>query len=177
MIRKKNRISLNRQEIRLVWIAMGLVVIVGGLSAGLGAWLVHKYVWQPAVAKELGADGLKLPTADLRRGDLQIFSYPIDSARLVQFFVRKQREDDVQVALAGCRRCYKSGIGLRNGDISCGLCRERMQVMKPGEVPSSDADCTEILLPYEKESGQLIVRGQAIKNEFQKWIQPVLDRR
>ena len=124
-----------------------------------------------------GHSDLTLQVSDLAEGELRVFSYLIGPGRDAQFFVRRQSGNSIQVAFAVCRRCYESGASFHGDQLYCRRCRTPMRIINPSEAPEPEADCTMMIpLRYDLSEDRVVVRGETIKGEFQRWFQPILDQ-
>jgi uncharacterized membrane protein len=151
-----------------LWLAVGLLVALGIV----GSWLYMPAKRKPPV--QVTAEDVVVSVAALGPDRPQLFSYPLPDSTNIQFFVRKVRGNRLQVAVASCRKCYRSGSFPLDNKIMCGRCNEAMEVLGQGETPGSESDCKLISIPYEQANGQVIVRGRAVRELFDQWYRPVL---
>lgn len=154
---------------RWLFFAIGASLL---LLAGLAVWF---NVTEESQGKALGNDSdLRLPLADLDEGDREYFTYPVDPTTTVRFLVQRDSDGTLHAAFANCRSCY----GYRRpsyemgGRVICGHCNHQMPIPNLGEEPAKKSNCTLVAIPFTVESGQLVVRGQAIVEQFQRWYRP-----
>jgi uncharacterized membrane protein len=151
-----------------LWLAVGLLVALGIV----GSWLYMPAKRKPPV--QVTAEDVVVSVAALDPDRPQLFSYPLPDSTNIQFFVRKVGGNRLQVAVASCRKCYRSGSFPLDNRIMCGRCNEAMEVLGQGETPGSESDCKLISIPSEQANGQVIVRGRAVRELFDQWYRPVL---
>ena len=163
---------MSRREVASVW----LVVVGLFVFTTLALWLLQRDYSEPIKGEVVGHSDLTLQVSDLAEGELRVFSYLIGPGRDAQFFVRRQSGNSIQVAFAVCRRCYESGASFHGDQLYCRRCRTPMRIINPSEAPEPEADCTMIPLPYDLSGDRVVVRGEIIKGEFQRWFQPILDQ-
>ena len=68
----------------------------------------------------------------------------------------------------------RSGSFPLDNQIICGRCNEAMEVLGQGETPGLESDCKLISIPYEQANGQVVIRGHAVRELFDRWYSPVL---
>ncbi len=167
MARKKH-LKLTWREVWPVWLTMG---ILAALGAG-GLWLYTPARSRPTI--QVATEDVSLSIATLDADRAQLFSYPLSNATKVQFFMRKLSGTRLQVAFASCRRCYRSGSFPLDSQMICGRCNEAMEVAGQSETPAPDSDCRPIAIPYEEANGRVVVRGQVVRDLFDRWYRPAL---
>ena len=165
MRRRRKPAKTDRHELWFLGVAMGFVLVIGVLAI----WFSLTDDSEDTVLG-VGTD-LQLPLADLKKGELHLFTYPIDPATSAQLVVQRGKDGILRAAFAVCRRCS----GIRHyewmGQLICGHCGHAMQLPDPGEEPTEETGCVPVALPYSVEGNQLVVRGQAIKEKFHRWFQ------
>ncbi|MFQ5663963.1 MAG: Fe-S-containing protein [Terriglobia bacterium] len=166
MSRRARRSDNARDEGWLLRIAMGFLLLIGILAI----WFSRADDYRPAVV-QAGSD-LQLPLLELNGGELRLFTYPINSSSDAQLVVQRGPDDTLRVAFASCRRCFGSRHYEWWGQLICGHCGHSMKLPDPGEQTPEETDCIPVALPYSIEGSQVIVRGQAITDEFLRWFQP-----
>ncbi len=154
---------------RWLFLAVGASLL---LLAGLAVWF---NVTEESQGKELAANSdLRLPLANLDPGDREYFTYPVDATTTVRFLIQRDSDRTLHAAFAVCRSCY--GYHLPSyeswGRIMCGHCKHEMPIPDPGEEPAEKSNCALVGIPFTVENEQLVVRGHAIADQFQRWYRP-----
>lgn len=165
---RKKKLKLTWREMWPLWLALGLLVALGAV----GIWFSMPAKRKPPV--QVTTEDVSVNLAALEAVRPQLFSYPLQESTNVQFFVRKVGSNRVQVAFASCRKCYRSGSFTLDNQVVCGRCNEAMEVLGAGETPAPASDCKLISIPYEQASGQIVIRGHAVRELFDRWYRPVL---
>jgi uncharacterized membrane protein len=154
---------------RWLFFAVGAALL---LIAGLAVWF---NVTEESQGKELAANSdLRLPLADLDSGDREYFTYPVDSTTTVRFLAQRDSDKTLHVSFAMCRTCYGYHRNTYEmwGRVMCGHCNREMAIPNAGEEPAEKSNCALVGIPFTVENDQLIVRGQAIVDQFQRWYRP-----
>ncbi|MCL5745766.1 MAG: Fe-S-containing protein [Acidobacteria bacterium] len=165
---RKKKLKLTWRELWPVWLAMGLLVALGVI----GVWLYMPAKRKPPI--QVTTEDVSVSVAAVEAVRPQSFSYPLPDSTNVQFFVRKVGGNRLQVAFAPCRKCYRSGSFTLDNQVVCGRCNEAMDTLGAGETPAPESDCKLISIPYEQANGQVIIRGHAVRELFDRWYRPVL---
>lgn len=165
---RKKQLKLTWRDMWPVWLAMGLLVVFGGI----GLWLYMPAKRKPPI--QVTTEDVRVNLAALDAVRPQLFSYPLPDATNVQFFVRKVGANRLHVAFASCRKCYRSGSFTLDNQVMCGRCNGSMDILGAGESAAPERDCKLIPIPYEQADGQVIIRGRAVRELFDRWYRPVL---
>jgi len=155
------------RELWPVWLAFGLIIAFGIV----GLRMMFPTSAPPKIL--LAGENLMLKPSDLEPDKVRLFSYPVTPQTHVEFFVERRTASDITVALASCRRCYRSGHYEQDGQLLCGHCNEPMERLRTGQTPSAEKDCKLIPVAFEKSATQLVVRGDAVGETFARWYAPV----
>ncbi len=115
---------------------------------------------------------VRVRLADLKAGKLRLFAYAVDPATTTQVAVQRGEDGIIRVAFGSCRSCQKFDHHEWFGKLVCRHCNHTIKLPDPGERPPQKTGCTSVSLPYEVESGVLVVHGQVISEEFQRWFRP-----
>lgn len=165
---RKKKLNLTWRELWPIWLVFTLLITLGGL----GIWLYTPAVGKPAV--QITTEDVVLKTAALTTARPQLFSYPLPDSTKVELFARRIGEGRVQVAFASCRTCYRVGHFEQDHQIMCGRCNAPMEVLPEGQASGKEDDCKLISIPYEQADGQIVIRGPAIRDTFNRWYRPVV---
>ena len=126
----------------------------------------------PPPAKLLAqGEDVKLAGGDLQTGEPRVFAVPLSSADRAEFFIERGAGNDINVAFASCRKCYRSGHYRQGNEIYCGRCNEPMRRLSHGQTPASAIDCTQIPIPFERIGDNVVIRANAVRDAFWQCFQ------
>lgn len=166
MRRRKRRSDATRDERWLLGLTVSFVAVLGFLA------LWYSLAGEPGPTVVQAGTDLKLSLADLKPGELNLFTYPIDPLTDTGLVVQRGEDHILRVAFASCRSCYGLRHYDRFGQLICRRCGHAMHLPDPGEEPTDDTGCIPVAIPYSTEGEELIVRGQMIKEQFHRWYGP-----
>jgi len=167
MRRNRDRLSLSRRERWPVFAVFALVL----LPAAVFIWVANRRTSRAATV--LADKDLRLREADVDKGELCLFSYPVDPRTRFNFLVRRKENGAVEVAFGSCRRCFQAGSYPQGNKVIRGHCREPMEVLQTSVPVSPEQDCALLPLQYERREGQLIVQRDDRKRKFDQWFRSV----
>lgn len=168
-MRSANKQPFRMKSDRWLFLAVGASLL---LLAGLALWFnVTERSEGTALAKD---SDLRLSLADLDKDDREYFTYPIDSTTMVRFLVQRDSDGTLHAAFATCRSCYgyHRPSYEREGRVMCGHCNHQMAIPDAGEEPAEKSNCALVAIPFTVENNQVVVRGQEIMGQFQRWYRP-----
>ncbi|HWB84427.1 MAG TPA: Fe-S-containing protein [Bryobacteraceae bacterium] len=168
---RKQKLHITWREAWPVWLTF---ILLFGFGA-FGVW-IYMPAAEPAPKALLNGEDAVLRVADLKLSAPQVFAYPLEPDRAVEFFVERKGKDGIVAAFARCRRCYRSGQYRQSGQIFCGHCNEPMVRLGQGQAPASEIDCTQIPIQLEKSSETVAVRASAVREAFAQWYAPILSK-
>ncbi len=145
-----------------------------GLGA-FGVWFVIPGSAPPAKLLAQGEDA-RLAGGDLQTSEPCVFAVPLNSKDTAEFFIERGAGNNITVAFASCRKCYRSGHYRQGNEIYCGRCNEPMQRLTNGQTPVSEIDCTQIPIPFERIGDTVVVRANAVRDAFRQWYLPMISR-
>lgn len=154
-----------------IWLTFGLLFGFGIF----GVLVLAPGTQSPTKVLAQGED-VKLATGDLRQGESRLFALPLVSADKVEFFIERGTNDDITVAFASCRKCYRSGHYRQGSQIFCGRCNEPMMRLSRGQTAASGADCTQIPIPVERSGETVVIRASAVRDAYAQWYAPILSK-
>jgi uncharacterized membrane protein len=81
----------------------------------------------PRVTQLVGGDSVSIPGRELRRGEIQFFSYRDDGGKQIRFILGRDRAGKVQGAFDACQQCsqYRKGYTSSRGYLMCRICGNR----------------------------------------------------
>lgn len=167
MSARERTVKLSWRELWPVWLAFGLLF-------GLGAFGLWVYMPESDKPVPVSSQDLTLSLAALESNKPSLFAYSLNPPTQVEFFTQKGNGNQVTVAFASCRKCYRSGHYRQANQILCGYCNQPMERTPPGESPGSERDCKLIQIPFEASGDHIIVRGQAVRDSFARWFSLLL---
>ena len=166
MRRRKGRSDTARDERWLFGLTISFVAVLGFLAL----WYSPAGESGPTMV-QAGTD-LRVSLADLKPGELNLFTYPIDSSTDTGLVVQRGKDDVLRVAFASCRSCYGLRHYDRFGQLICMRCGHAMRLPDPGAEPTDNTGCIPVAIPYSTEGDELVVRGQMIREQFHRWYRP-----
>ena len=150
-----------------IWLTFGILFGIGGF----GVWVLNPNSQRPTKVLAQGED-VRLGSQDLQKGEPRLFAIPLASGENVEFFVERGADDDIIVAFASCRKCYRSGHYRQDSQIFCGRCNEPMERVGAGKMPASASDCTQVRIPFERSGEDVLIRADAVRETFARWYVP-----
>jgi hypothetical protein len=121
-------------------------------------------------------EDVELATGDLPKGEPRLFAMPLVVGDKTEFFVERGTDDNITVAFASCRKCYRSGHYRQGGQILCGRCNKPMVRLARGQTPAPGIDCTQIPIPFERSGESVVIRASAVNDAFAQWYAPMLSK-
>jgi uncharacterized membrane protein len=101
---------------------------------------------------------------------------PLVSGGKVKFFIERGADDNITMAFASCRKCYRSGHYRQGSQIFCGRCNAPMERLGRGQTPASTVDCTQIPIAFERSGDSVLIRATAVHDAFAQWYVPTLSQ-
>ncbi len=152
------------------WVILGLLVIVYGAV-----------LWHVAFEERLLRNGDTPPTelatgTDLHipanrltaRGGPSLFQY--GHREDTRFVVRREADNQVEVALAACAYCYRrtpQPSYVLKGEVMCGMCTHPMR-MPVASQHASNRRCELVPVPYHREQDEIVIPFDVIMSALQK---------
>jgi FtrD-like iron-sulfur protein len=168
---RKRALKMTLRQTWPIWLTFALLF---GLGA-FGVWFVIP--GSPPSAKVLApGEDVRLAGSELQTGIPIVFALPLNSGDKNEFFIERGADNNIAVAFASCRKCYRSGHYRQGNEIYCGRCNEPMQRLSHGQTPPSEIDCTQIPIPFEKIGDDVVVRTTAVRDAFAQWYAPIVSR-
>lgn len=165
--------SIRKRALKMGWRELWPVWVVFGVIAAVGIVGQRMILRTPTTPRPLrGGEDLTLNLSDLEPDKVRLFAYPVTPQERVEFFVERNSRSDIAVAFAACRRCYRSGHYEQDGQLLCRHCNEPTERLSAGQTPGPEQDCKLISIVFER-SGNLLVRGNAVRETFARWYSPV----
>ena len=171
--------SGRKRALKVTWRQAWPIWLTFVLLAGLGIfgfWLLMPAAQEPAQVLQRGQD-VSLSVQEIHANVPRLFSFPIESSGTTEFFVQREAEDSFIVAFASCRKCYRSGHYRQGDQILCGRCNGPMTRVLAGRTISTESDCGQIPIPFERSGDRLTVRAGAVRDTFTRWYSPLLAQR
>ncbi len=129
----------------------------------------------PTKVLDQGED-VKVAVGDLQKGEPRLFAIPLASGNETEFFIERGADNNIIVAFASCRKCYRSGHYRQGNDIYCGRCKQPMRRLAGPQTPGSEIDCTHIPIPFERIGENLVVRASSVRDAFAQWYMPIVSK-
>ena len=170
--------SGRKRALKITWRQTWPIWLTFGLLFGFGVFGVLVLVpgtQSPTKVLIIGED-VKLAIRDLPKGESRLFAMPLVSGDMTEFFIEHGTADNITVAFASCRKCYRSGHYRQGSQIFCGRCNEPMERLSPGQTPASGIDCTQIPIPFERSGDSVLVRSSAVRDGVGQWFVPILSK-
>jgi hypothetical protein len=171
MSRRKRSLKIGWRQTWPIWLIFGFLFGFGLL----GVWLLAPGTHSPTKVLAQGQD-INVATADLVRGEPQVFAMPLVAGDKAEFLIERGMDENVTVAFASCRRCYRSGHYRQGDQIFCGRCNEPMVRLGRSQTPTPEIDCTLIPIPFERAGENVIVRASAVNDAFAQWYMPIVSK-
>ncbi len=168
---RKRALKMTWRQTWPIWLTFALLF---GLGA-FGVWFVIPGSAPPAKLLAQGEDA-RLAGGDLQTSEPCVFAVPLNSKDTAEFFIERGAGNNITVAFASCRKCYRSGHYRQGNEIYCGRCNEPMQRLTNGQTPVSEIDCTQIPIPFERIGDTVVVRANAVRDAFRQWYLPMISR-
>jgi hypothetical protein len=170
--------SGRKRALKITWRQMWPIWLTFGLLFGFGVFGVLVLVPGTQSATNVLAQGedVKLATGDLPKGEPRLFAMPLVFGDKTEFFIERGADDNITVAFASCRKCYRSGHYRQGGQIFCSRCNEPMVRLVRGQTPASAIDCTQIPIPFERSGESVVIRASAVRDAFEQWYAPMLSK-
>lgn len=163
MSKRKRAFKLGWRELWPIWLVFGILIAVGILG-------IRMVFPATATTRVLSAgEDLTLNLSELDSAKVHLFAYPLTPQSRVEFFVERGTGTSVAVAVASCRRCYRSGHYQQSGQLLCGHCNEPMERLSVEQSPGPEKDCKQIPIPFERSGDQVIVRANAVRDVLTRW--------
>jgi hypothetical protein len=170
MSRRKGSLKMTWRQTWPIWLTFGLLF-------GFGVFGVLVLVPGRQATRVLAqGEDVKLATSDLRKDAPRMFAMPPVSRDKSEFFVERGIDDNITVAFASCRKCYRSGHYRQGSQVFCGRCNEPMERLARGQTPPSAIDCTQIPIPFERSGESVVIRASAVRDAFTQWYVPSLSK-
>jgi uncharacterized membrane protein len=169
MSSRKRRLNLTWREAWPIWLTFGLLFGFGAL----GVWVYLPSTQTPAQALGPNED-VTVAIGDFQPNVPRLFIYPLESGQPVEYFVERDASNNMTVAFASCRRCYRTGHFRLGGQIFCGRCNEPMIRAAAGQTPVAEKDCTQIPIPFERSGDRVTVRATSVRVMFARWYGSVV---
>jgi uncharacterized membrane protein len=133
---KKSRLTEEKKSGKMPFLAVGALVLFGGLA--VAGWAVFQPSPTPVGASlETGASqGVTVPVSTFDDGEAKHFSYQAPSGKTIKFFALKSSDGVIRAAFDACDVCYQSKKGYRQeGDFMvCNNCGQRFSSVRVNEV-------------------------------------------
>ena len=168
---RKGALKITWRQTWPIWLTFGLLFGIGVFGV-----LVLVPGTQSQTKVLVQGEDLKLATGDLQKGEPRLFAVPLVSGDKTEFFVERGTDDNITVAFASCRKCYRSGHYRQGSQIFCGRCNEPMMRLAGGQTPDAGIDCTQIPIPFERSGEGVVIRASAVRDAFAQWYAPILSK-
>jgi uncharacterized membrane protein len=152
-----------------IWLTFGLLFGFGAL----GVWVLLPSAQTPVEALRPNEDAT-VDIGEIQPNVSKLFSYPLEAGSPVEFFVERDTANNMTVAFASCRRCYRAGHFRQGGQIFCGRCNEPMVRAIAGQTPPAEKDCTQIPIPFDRSGGRVTIRADSVRATFVQWYGPTI---
>jgi hypothetical protein len=145
---------------------------------GLGIFGVLVVIPGTQIATKVLAEGedATLAPGGLQKGEPQVFEVPLGTTAKTEFFIERGADNNITVAFASCRKCYRSGHYRQGNELYCGRCNEPMPRLSRTQTPPSEIDCTQIPIPVERIGDNVVVRANAVRDTFAQWYVPIISK-
>jgi len=170
--------SGRKRALKITWRQTWPIWLTFGLLFGFGVFGVLVLVpgtQSPTKVLTIGEDD-ELAIGDLHKGESRLFAMPLTAGDKTEFFIERGTDDNITVAFASCRKCYRSGHYRQGSEIFCGRCNEPMERLGRGQTPASGVDCTQIPVPFERSGDSVLIRVSAVHDAFAQWYVPILSK-
>ena len=133
---KKSRLTSEKKSGKMPFLAVGALVLMGGLA--IAGWAVFQSSATPVVSPAAGtsSNDITVPVSTFDDGKAKYFSYKAPSGKTIKFFALKSSDGVIRAAFDACDVCYQSKKGYRQeGDFMvCNNCGQRFASVRVNEV-------------------------------------------
>jgi hypothetical protein len=145
---------------------------------GLGVFGVLIVIPHTQIATKVLAEGedVTLAPGDLQKGEPRVFEVTLGTTAKTEFFIERGANSNITVAFASCRKCYRSGHYRQGNELYCGRCNEPMPRLSRAQTPPPEIDCTQIPIPVERISDNVVVRAHTVRDAFAQWYVPIISK-
>jgi len=156
-----------RRDWRLLW----PVLVIFAIPLFLTALVMVKTLWTDHPQKLVAGEDLHLETDKLSPHRLHLFETEV-SGHSVRFVVERTQSQNVQVAVAACRFCYRErGLSrVQDGAVICGRCRNPMD-FSPLKATGLANSCNLVEIPHRQTQQTLTVTARDIAQTVAKLVQ------
>jgi hypothetical protein len=168
---RKRVLNITWRQTWPIWLTFGVLFGFGVF----GVLVLIPGTQSPIKVLAQGED-VRLASGDLQRGEPRVFEMSLVSAGKVKFFIERGADDNITVAFASCRKCYRSGHYRQGSQIFCARCSAPMERLSRGQTPASSVDCTQIPIPFEISGDSVLIRASAVPDAFAQWYVPTLSQ-
>jgi uncharacterized membrane protein len=153
---KKSRLTEEKKGGKMPFLAIGALVLFGGLA--IGAWAVFQPAPTPVGASlDTGSSkGVTVPVSTFDDGKAKYFSYQAPDGKTIKFFALKSSDGVIRAAFDACDVCYQSKKGYRQEGnfMVCNNCGQRFVSTRINEIKGG---CNPSPLEREIEGGNLVI--------------------
>jgi hypothetical protein len=167
-----------KRSVKITWLQTWPIWLTFAVLFGLGVFGVLLLVSGTRIPTKVLAEGedVDLVARDLQRGEPRVLAVGLGSTAKTEFFIERGAGNDLTVAFASCRKCYRSGHYRQGNALYCGRCNEPMLRLSRTQTPPQEIDCTHIPIPVERIGDNVIVRANAVRNAFVQWYAPTISK-
>lgn len=168
---RKRQLKITWREAWPIWLTFGLLFGFGAI----GVWVLLPSAQTPVQALRPNEDAT-IGIGEVQANVPKLFSYPLESGSPVEFFVERDTANNMTVAFASCRRCYRAGHFRQGGQILCGRCNEPMVRAVAGQTPGAEKDCTQIPIPFDRSGDRATIRATSVLATFGQWYGSIVSQ-
>ena len=166
-IRTKAAGSSLREQWHVLWPVLAVLAV----PLLLTALVIVKVFWSEHPRKLAADQDLHLSVAKLQMNRPHLFETSV-SGHSVRFVVERTQSQDVHVAVAACRFCYRERRSNRVQDdaVMCGRCRSSMD-FEPSKATDHANSCNLVEIPHRQTQQTLTVMARDIAQTVTKLAQ------
>ena len=167
-IRTKSAGSVFRKQWHVLWLVLAVLFVPFLLTA----LVIVKQFWSEHPQKLAADRDVHLNVTKLHTNRLRMFETAV-SGHNVQFVVERTQGQNVHVAVAACRYCYRERRSnrVRDGAVICGRCSSSMD-FAPFKATVYVNRCNLAEIPHQQTQQTLTVMARDIAQTITKLAQP-----
>ena len=154
--------------LRKQWHVLWPVLAVLAVPLLLTALVIAKVFWSEHPRKLAADQDLHFSVAKLQMNRPHLFEMSV-SGHSVRFVVERTQSQDVHVAVAACRFCYRERRSnhMQDGAVMCGRCRSSMN-FEPSKATDHANICNLVEIPHRQTQQTLTVMARDIAQTVTK---------
>ena len=166
-IRTKAAGSSLREQWHVLWPVLAVLAV----PLLLTALVIVRVYWSEHPRKLAADQDLHLSVAKLQMNRPHLFETTV-SGKIVRFVVERTQGQNVHVAVAACRFCYRERRSnqVQDGVVMCGRCRNPMD-FEPSMATGHANSCNLVEIPHRQTQQTLTVMARDIAQTVTKLAQ------